>query len=315
MRRLTILPLDTCLWLLGKGCYLILYLLGWRFIGTAGRFAGDVIYSLSRTRRETTEEELSVLFGNRFARRRIKDITRRSFENNYGRQIETIFFGALNEDRINKIMDVEGLEYVDMALLKGKGVILLLSHFGSFLLPLPFLGYRGYRVNQVTGKQLHTSLIAERTWTWRKKRADRLPVNFIQADSFFRPVYRALMNNEVVAMAFDGRDGSKWVTTDFFERKAQFSTGPFGLARRTGATIIPTFIIRGKNNSHKLILESPFRLVESNDTRAALSNDTRRFAEKLAKYVGKYPCHYGMVLYKERRKKEMGIDDPLFVDA
>jgi len=209
----------------------------------------------------------------------------------------------------------EGLENLDIALSRGKGVILLLSHFGSFLLPLPFLGYRGYNINQITGKQIHTSLIAERMWRWRKKDADKLPINFIQADKFLRPVYKALMNNEIVVMAFDGRDGSKWAVTEFFERKVRFSTGPFELAKNTGATIIPTFTIRMKNGTHKLVLESPFKLTNVNQTESALLYDTRRFAKLFARYIEESPSHFGMVLYRLKSMLKMGGDSPFFVGS
>ncbi|MEW6416563.1 MAG: lysophospholipid acyltransferase family protein [Nitrospirota bacterium] len=295
--------------------YIIFYLLGWRFISIVGKLVGDVVYILNSRKMEILEEELSLLFGNRFDERRIKDITKRSFENYYKRQIESVFFGSLNKHTLNKIIHVEGIENLDSAISKGKGVILLLSHFGSFLLPLPSLGYMGYKVNQITGRQIHSSLLAERIWIWRKRKAERLPVKFIQGGKFLRPVYKALKNNEVVAIAFDGRDGSKWVAVDFFERKALLSSGPFELARKTGATIIPAFIIREKNDTHKLVLESPFKLSEDRDIGKALANDTRNFAELFANYIVKYPCHFGMVLYKLKKIKAAAIDNPFFVET
>lgn len=314
MRRLAVLLIDRVLWLLGKGAYIVFYLLGWRFISLVGRLAGDIIYLLNSRKREMTEEELTLLFGDRFDRDKIKDITKRSFENYYKRQVETVFFGCLDKQTVEKMIHVEGLENIDIALSKGRGVIMLLSHFGSFLLPLPFFGYRGYKVNQITGKQIHTSLISERIWLWRTKEAERLPVGFKQVDRFLRPVYQVLKENEIVAIAFDGRDGSKWVAVDFFERKALFSSGPFELARKTGATIIPTFVIRQKNNTHKLVLEMPFKLTEDNDIERALAIDTKKYAKIFNNYIAKYPCHFGMILYKLKETQKSGIDKPFFVE-
>lgn len=300
MRSFAILLIDITIWLSGKILNLLYYLLGSRFIYLTGKLTGDFFYFLNSRERKITETELSSFFGNRFDRVKIKDITRRSFENYYKRQIETIFFGRLGKQKLNRIVHAEGIENLDMVLSEGKGVILLLSHFGSFLLPLPFLGYMGYKVNQATGKQRHASLIAERIWVWRKKEADRLPVKFIQVDKFLRPIYEALGNNELVAIAFDGRDGSNWVTVDFFDKKVSFSTGPFELARRTGAKIIPTFIIRNEDNTHNLVMEPPFKLSDNPDLDKAVTADTINYTEIFAGYVSRYPCHFGMALYKLR---------------
>ena len=306
--------IDISLKFFGMMLYLIFYLLGWRFIFWVGKLTGNIIFYINRSLKKTTKIELEILFGEKYDDRILNYITKKSIEHYYIRNIETFLFGALNKKRIQKIVHVEGLKNIEESLSKGKGVILLLSHFGSFLLPLPFLGFLGYKVNQITGKQLHKSLIEERIWLWRKKEAEKLPLNFIEIGKFLRPIYNALKKNEIVAIAFDGRDGSKWIVTSFFQRKALFSTGPFELARRTKAIIIPTFIIREKKYTHKLIFEMPLNLSENSDIEKALSEDTIHFTELLTHYIDKYPCHFGWLLFKIKKLQKAGIKYTLFQD-
>jgi KDO2-lipid IV(A) lauroyltransferase len=314
MRSLAIRLVDISLSLAGKAIYLFSSMLGWRSLTRFGGLLGDVIYFASNKKREITGNELGLLLGARFNERQIKDISKRSFENYYKRQIETIFFGSLSKEMLEDMVSVKGLEHIDAALSNGKGVILLLSHFGSFLLPLPFLGYRGYKVNQITGKQIHGSIMAERIWEWRRKDAEKLPVRFKQVDKFLRPVYQALKDNEIIAIAFDGRDSTHWEVVDFLERRARFSTGPFELARRTGAVIIPTFIIRKSDDTHKIVFEPPFKLSSDEDTGRALAADTENFTRIFSGYVSSYPCHFGMVLYKSRIMLKFNEENALFVD-
>lgn len=314
MKQMALLMFDMTLWFLGRMAHIVYRLLGWRFVSQIGKFIGDINYYLNRESYRITKEELTLLFGNKLDVVKIMDITKRSFENYYMRQIETFFFGSLDVHTINKMIHAEGLENLDSALLKGRGVILLLSHFGSFLLPLPFLGYKGYKVNQITGIQKHASLPAERIWTWRKKEAEKLPVRFIQVDRFLRPLYKALKNNEIVAIAFDGRDSSKWVIADFLERKAFFSSGPFELAIKTGAAIVPTFAVRQKDGTHKLIFESSFELTKDSDAEKTLSINTKRYTKIFSYYVAKYPCHFGMILYRFKETQKLGIAKPFFAE-
>lgn len=315
MRQIAFAAFDAVLSLFGKILYGIYYLFGRRFILLVGKFTGVSVYLINRYLREMTKKEISLLFGKRYDDDGLDDLTRRSIEHFYLRNIETFFFGVLNKERIKKILEVDGMENLEEALSRGKGVILLISHFGSFLLPLPFLGFQGYRVNQVTGKQLHRSPIEERIWAWRKREADKLPVKFIQIDKFLRPVYNALKNNEIIAIAFDGRDGSKWVATKFFKRTALFSTGPFELARRTGSTILPAFVVRKKDLTHRLVFEPSFVLSDDPDIERALRYDTRKFAELFSNYIERYPCHFGWLLFKIKKLQKAGIPYNLFQDT
>ncbi len=288
---------------------------GWRMIQRWGKCAGRVRFVADRVQREVIEAEFARLFGGTRDAAALRTITRKSFENDTMRLFETAFFGSMDRRTTAAIASVEGLGHVDAALARGRGVIMLLSHFGSFLLPLPFLGFRGYVVNQITGKQVHTSFLAERIWRYRKKEADRLPVKFTQVDRFLRPVYEALRGNEIVAIAFDGRDSTKWATVDFFGRRARFSTGPFELARRTGAAIVPTFVVRKKGGRHRITFREEFTLSGNPDAAKALEADVGNFARIFQEYVSLSPCHFGTVLYKLRRAAAANPETALFVDA
>ena len=270
---------------------------GWRVLGGIGTLVGTVQYHLNRVRRNRTESPLQRLLGDRCDEATIHEIVRRSFDHYYKKQIETIFFGAITRERIDRMVVAEGIGHIDRALGNGRGVILLLAHFGFFLLPLPYLGYRGYPVNQIAGKQAHASRLAELVWNWRSREAARLPVRFKQVDRFLRPVYQALKGNEIVAIAFDGRDSAKWEVVDFFGKKVRFSPGPFDLARRTGATIIPTFVVQKSDNTHRIFFEPPFALSADPDHERSLEQDTARFARIFEGYVARHPCHFGMILH------------------
>jgi len=306
--------IDASLRACGGFLRVLFRLLGWRGISFLGKLAGDCLFLADRRRRGILEEELARLFSGRRERPGVRTIARKSCEHFAMRLFETAFFGSLDRRTTEAAARCEGLEHLDQALARGKGVILLLSHFGSFLLPLPFLGFRGYAVNQITGKQVHRGILAERIWLWRKREADRLPVRFRQVDRFLRPVYHALRGNEIVAIAFDGRDSSQWAIVDFFGRRARFSTGPFELARRTGAAVVPTFVIREPGGRHRIEFREEFRLSGAEGPEHAIEEDVRAFAKMFENYVERYPCHFGMVLYNLRR---MPADQAtaLFLDA
>ena len=311
-KKIIIKFIDAFLFFWGKIAYQIYFLFGWRIVSLSGGWIAFIKYFLDKTKHEILKNELQELFGNRYANDKIKKIVRKSFRVYYTRQVETFFLGAINKQTINNILDVEGLEHVDDALKDGKGVILLLAHFGSFLLPLPFFGFNNYKINQITGNQIPSSKIADRMWVWRKKEASKLPVTYISADGFLRPVFKALKNNEIVVIAFDGRDGSKWVEVDFFDKKALFSPGPFDIARRTGSAIIPTFVKQKNKKVHQMKLEPRFELSKDADKKKAVKIDTINFANLFQEYVLCCPCHFGKIIYNYKIQNIMGTANPFF---
>ena len=255
-------------------------------------------------------EELQRIFRHK-SRKDINRIVKQSFSMYLKRQVENLIYGGLTKERLEEMVSVEGLENLNAALDKGSGVIILLSHLGSYLLVLPALAFRGYRINQLTGppvlkgnRQIH-----QRIFQLRKEASNNLPVNFLRTDQSLRAAIRALKNNECIAVAFDGRAGKHWVPIRMFGLKAFASPGPVRIAMKTKAAIIPTFIVRQKNNTHRLILESPFELKQLADTEQMTSINTQRFAEIFEKYIQEFPSQYGMVLQIMRDRINRGIID------
>ncbi len=269
-------------------------------------------YLLSGAKRRILREETELLFGSRLGRDEKEQIARESVRMYLKRQAENLLFGRLTRSMLDRMTVIEGLEHIDRALGRGRGVILLLNHFGSFLLPLPVLGFKGDRVNQVTGKVLSRNTLADLIWRLRKREADRLPIQFIGVASFLRPVYDALRKGEIVAIAFDGREGKRWIPVKFIERTALFSPGPMNLARKTGAAIIPTFVVRRPDDRHRIIFMKEFDLTQTSDAEEALTIDTKRYAAILEDYVLRHPDHFGATLLDARRNAERGVIAPLF---
>jgi len=272
-------------------------------------------YILADRIRRETYDELKRCLVNRYPEKDIRRITIRSFKIYMKRHFENLFLGRLTGDFIKKIVHIDGIEHLDNALAKGKGAIILLSHFGSFLMIPPALGFWGYRVNQIAGPPIFKGnrSIHKRIFEVRAQEYNSLPVTFIRSDESMPLAIRALKNNELAAIAFDGREGSKWIPVRFFGQTAYFAPGPVKLSKISGATILPTFIVRQKDNTHKLIIESPFELRNDENRKEFLSVNIQRLAEIFEDYIARYPCHFGMIFQITKERAEKGIiDTPFF---
>ncbi|MCK4462777.1 MAG: mitochondrial fission ELM1 family protein, partial [Candidatus Omnitrophica bacterium] len=112
-----------------------------------------------------------------------------------------------------------------------------------------------------------------------------------------RYIIKVLHENKLVGMVTDQDAGKDGVTADFFGRPVSTASGPYRLASRTGAVILPTFMVRIKGPYHRLVIEKPVKIEREVKN---LLPFIQRYNNLLQSYVGKY---YDQWLWLHRRWK------------
>jgi KDO2-lipid IV(A) lauroyltransferase len=101
--------------------------------------------------------------------------------------------------------------------------------------------------------------------------------------------YRALRNNELLAIQGDRDLGKNGLKVDFFGTPAYIPKGPVLLAMKTGAPIVPAFTIMGDDGRYHPVAESEVQLVDTGDTESDLRANVSKIAGIIEKYVRRYP--------------------------
>lgn len=272
-------------------------------------------YLLSPRKRKNVREELEKLFPDKGAQE-LDAVVRRAFELYYKRQSEDIVFEKMSKEFIDANVSIEGIEHVDAALSKGRGAIILVSHFGSFLFVPLVLTFKDYKMTQLAGgPKLVAPISFARQIIGRDKyrKSNAQPVRFCRADTSLSDVYKVLKRNELLAIAFDGRAGSNWVEVEMLGRKAMVRPGPVRMAMKARAPIIPAFMVRNEDDTQRLILEDQIEMRNSGDYDEDVQINMQKVAAVFERYVAKYPSHYALTLRMMRLKHKLGkIDYPLF---
>ena len=212
-----------------------------------------------------------------------------NLQNHCRNVLELIKYPHLSQKSLGSILSFQGLEILDLELAKGKGVLLATSHFGAKQLLQVGLGLKGYTVNQIRRHMDDSDLTFIQKNVSQRQRLrieEGIPANFIQANGFLRPAYECLKRNEILIIAADGSGLSKYMKNGhlpvrFLGKEVLFPSNTVSLARRTGASMIPAFVVR-QGIKHRMIVEPPLDV--SSD-----ENGLREFASLLEKYVLKYP--------------------------
>jgi KDO2-lipid IV(A) lauroyltransferase len=79
---------------------------------------------------------------------------------------------------------------------------------------------------------------------------------------------------------------------------------PIAIALKTGAAVLPTFIIRQLDDSHRVIVEPPLDLKSTGNRAQDFLINTRMFTEIIESYVSRYPEQW--IWMHERWKRQPG---------
>lgn len=268
-----------------------------------------IAYYVLAGRRKAILNELIKSFGGERSSKDLKKTVRKSFRVYIGSQLRMFYLDKLNSSNIDEHIAADGLERLDSELKKKKGVIVLNPHFGPFMLIMPALSYRGYKLNQL-------ALQGEPPWGARKgidKRVyeikfriseGNMPVNFINAamgQRSLREAIKALNNNEILLFPSTGRGGAAWHTVKFMGRKALFDLFPFRMALKTGASLLPAFVIC-EDRGTRVIIERPIDVNGCPGAEGLLE----QYIETLDSYTRRHPDHLLMYIYAANRRALLG---------
>jgi len=119
---------------------------------------------------------------------------------------------------------------------------------------------------------------------------------------------RSLRNNELVFIPIDQNFGTAGVFVDFFGKKAATATGPVIFAQRTKAALIPCFILRQKDDTHKIIFERPIELREGKTEQETIIINIQRLTDIIERYIRTYPAEWGWIhrRWKSKPSQEGG---------
>lgn len=255
----------------------------------AGIFTGgaSVFFRFSRRYRKRIKKNLQIVYGPSLNSHKFDTITHQ-LAYNCGTSALELLFSATNRQKMTlNSISIEGRENLDRALEKGKGVVAVSAHLGNFTLLSPKMVSAGYPFTMLV-KELPYTGIARTLRTIQDMQRGR----YIYIDPWreaLRQILTRLRKNEVVCLLSDERKGQSEVQVDFFGHPVQTATGAAVFSLKTGAPLVPIFIVRRKNGSHTIFIEPQLNVTLSGNQREDIQSLTAAFTKAIEDYVRKYP--------------------------
>jgi len=227
-------------------------------------------------------DNLRLALGGEYDERGLARIARRSYTEIGMTFIEMFILDRLR-GRIHEIVDSSELEAVRRALGKGRGVILVAAHFGSWELNGASIGMaEGIPVATVARTQ--SNPYVDR---WIKRTRESVGVDVYPPGVSIRKFVRALRGGYAVGLISDQDAGRRGIFVPFFGVPASTAQGAAQLTLRYGSPLLVTLSVRTSPGRYRSIYrEVP---VEPNDTVETL---TARYTRMIEDIIREHPEQY-----------------------
>lgn len=262
----------------------IILLIPRRFALKLGIFIGDLAFLLLKKERKKAIKNLSFAFGEEKSQKEIFAICHNCFKNLGKSLIEFFQLPKLNSKNISKIVTIEGRQNIEETLRKGKGGIILTAHIGNWELVGATFPLNGYKSNTIVRPEK-----IPRLDSWVNQRRERTGLKCISRGASIKSALQCLKRNELLGILADVDTKVDGVFVDFFGHPAYTARGPVNIALKTGCDLLPTFIIRQKDDTHKMIVEKAIELKITGDTEEDIRYNTAVFTKIIESYIRKYP--------------------------
>ncbi len=299
---------DFLVYLIFRSLLLAVYFLPFRLNATLGRLMGRAYCRIDGRRRRFINANISVVFGRGLDDKRREILGRESCE-----LLAMNILDFLKLDRIvtrqnfHKFIEIDGFSNLMKSIERGKGTIIVMGHFGNLFL-VRYLCYLDIPPRAAIIRKLDNPYL-ERFVTSILKGHDAI---MVRPDGAIKRMLRLLLHNFIGVTLADQKAGGNplvgrhGIAVDFFGIPSQTHiTAPL-LARRTGASIVPLFVMRKGPGRYRIQINEPLVLVRTADETSDLRKNTRKLNEIFEDYIRRYPQHW---FWLHRRWKDIpGLD-------
>ena len=181
-------------------------------------------------------------------------------------------------------VEIEGREHLEGVLAQGKGAVIATGHAGNWELMGGALSQAGFPLIGVAMRQRDAAM--DRFINEYR----RLVGMHIIYKNDVREMFRMMKEGWVVGLLAD-QDTSRHdgIVLDFFGKPTNCVPGPAAMARSAGIGIVPGYITRKKDGTHKIIFHAPVEVPRTKDKRADIRTAEQAVNRVLEQHIREHP--------------------------
>jgi KDO2-lipid IV(A) lauroyltransferase len=256
------------------------------------KIVGTLTFYLYKKYRERVIDNLSLAFGNEKDSKEIRRLAKEIFYHFTLTPLETIYPAAkgIPFDPFLLNIKIEGKEHLDAALARGKGVIALGAHFGSFTLLGTRLAIEGYPFNLIVNVGRFPMLWGRLAYYQGIVGQQTIPLKPLSAS--IKKSLNCLHRNEILYIVADEQQRRGGFPVPFFGQVAYSPPGPAIFSLKTGAPILLMFVLRDDELNRTLVIKSPLQFEPTKDEKRDIERLTYQSTKTIEEIVRQCPTQW-----------------------
>jgi len=245
---------------------------------------GRVWFLVDRRHRNVAIENLTHVFGREKNGQEIRAMALKIFQNLALILFEIGWSMRVKEKDFNKLFKIVGLENMQAAYVKGKGVLALTAHIGNWELLMLAAGFLGIPMSAIYRpfdfKPLDRFFADLRA---------RYGAKLYPKSRAMRKILRSMRDKELVGFLLDQNTNvQSGVFVDFFGKPACTHKGIAVIALGLDAPVIPAFLLR-EGDGFRVEFGPEIPLIRTGDKDKDVIENTRQYNKALESIILRYP--------------------------
>ncbi len=260
-----------------------------RGIVLISKILGILIFYLYKKYRDRVLGNLSFALGIEKDAKEIRKLAKEIFYHFTLTPLETLYLAAnaFPLERFILKVKIEGKGNLEAALARGKGVIAVGAHLGSFTLVGSRLAVEGYPLNLIVNVGQYPKVWGILADYQKVVGQQTIPLKPTSAS--IKKSLNCLHRNEILYIVADEQQRRGGLLVRFFGKEAYSSPGAAILSIKTGAPIVPMFVLRENGLNRRLVIKSPLEFERLEDDRKDMERLTTQLTKVIEETVRAYP--------------------------
>ncbi len=231
-------------------------------------------------RRKVAEQQLESIFPE-YSSERKRRIVKNVYKN-MALNVAEIYL--MSDAELFAVTTFENSEYVQEALSRKKGVLVIEGHFGDWEAPCRMLPMAGYGLAMITKKQ-RNHLFDNYTNAIRERQGGTI----IDMKNALKGILEHTKHNDLIGILIDQNAGKRGVLADFLGKPASNWKGTAKIALRFQIPIVPGFVIRNDDESLTFRFEKMIDPDGLKDNEENIMNLIKQMNQALEDKIRQYP--------------------------
>jgi len=288
-----------------------------QWLRSIGAGMGRAFYALVGKYRRRGLKNLTYAFGTEQSSAELDTLLRTCMEDIGKNFMDVMQAFGLSAEQLRQKIEVVGVEHLDKARAEGRGVIAFSAHLGNFILIGPRLIADGYPFS-VVARDPKDQRIAQ----FFRHMRERFGIGSIPDKPKRECIVqclKCLRDNGILFLQIDQNAAPDDPWVEFFGWLVPTFKGPVVFSLRTGAPVLPFFMIRQPDNRLKLIIEPPVTLVQDADKEEEIRKNVALLTRITEEHIRRYPEQWWWLHRRWKKAKkpllESGTDQVLLTGS